>query len=476
MKFLLNQFSALLGVCDGRFRATVLAAALFFYGVFLYFAWMDYPNPYVDEAFFVPPAQAFSQSYGFFSSNLDPHRALHWMPFGYAVLCGLFMKLSGVAGIWGARLFSTVVFGLALLLLAVIGKKLNKLQLLLLYAPFLTMPMLTLARLGRMEALFLLLVLTSLWLMLSMRLIAALAVALLSGLVHPNGAYVLLGCSALVLAQVRTLGWRSAFALARRDMPVLVLALVCVLTYAIYELSAYQDFVMDMSYQFKRKARGLNLFSPLNMFSFAVIVAGGAWALFSYTWERAVFVAFGVGLILARVAGQEIWYSPGYIVGLTMMLVAVLPEPMASTSTWRPGWMAVLVAASLGAVFTFSTFVLGWHGGRIYAVKRDAGVPDDAKQAEAIVRQLLVRKNGSERPSSVSCIPFYECLLLVNPAAQAGLHVRLRNPVTAPPIGEDCVFVSRATPAQSTGDEIHLNPGRIVSFEIRPCGLTWPTP
>jgi hypothetical protein len=477
MKSGLDGFLSLFGPGNWRFRMAVLVAAFLLYGVYLYCAWIGYPNPFVDEAFFVPPALSFSQSYSFFSVHLDPNRALHWMPVGYAVLCGLFMKWSGVAGFWGARLFSSVAFGFALLILPLIGKKFNKAQVLALQMPFLTLPLLTLARLGRMEALFLLLVLISMLFMLRRRMVAAVAVSMLSGLVHPNGAYVLAGCLMLLLVQIRGEGVRLTFASWRKDMPLFVIALGCVLAYLAYELLSYQYFLMDMSYQFKRKARGVNLFSSLNVFSMAVMAAGGLLLRHAYTWERAVLVVFGAGLMLMRFIGQEIWYSPGYIVGLALIFVAALGAwparvSVVPSSRASQGLLALLGVASLGIVFVLSSFVQGWHGGRIDAFGSGSQALDDARLVESVV-QKLASMNTGDGQGSFSCIPFQECLLLLKPAAEAGLLVRLNNAVTAPPIGKNCVWISRANAASSTDAELRLDSGPIKHIDIRPCGPSW---
>jgi hypothetical protein len=477
MKSGLEGFLSLFGSGNWRFRMVVLVVAFLLYGVYLYCAWAGYPNPFVDEAFFVPPALSFSQSYSFFSIHLDPSRALHWMPVGYAVLCGLFMKLSGVAGFWGARLFSSVAYGLALLMLTLIGKRFNKAQVLALHMPFLTLPLLTLARLGRMEALFLLLVLISMLFMLRRRMVAAVAVSLLSGLVHPNGAYVLAGCLVLLLVQLRGEGVRQTFASWRKDMPLLIIALGCGLAYLAYELMSYQYFLVDMSYQFKRKARGVNLFSMLSVFSMASMAAAGVLIRYAYTWERAVLVVFGAGLMLMRVIGQEIWYSPGYIVGLTLIVVAALGAlPLRAsavpTSRASQGWLALLGVASLGVVFVFSSFVQGWHGGRIDTLGSGSQAVDDARLVESVVQKLRGMNAGDEH-GSFSCMPFQECLLLMKPATEAGLLVRLNNPVTAPPIGKNCVWISRANAAPSTDAELRLDSGPIKHIDIRPCGPSW---
>lgn len=472
-----------MALTNARFRRAVMLMALLLYAAFLWRAWFDFPNPYADEAFFVPPAQTFAREFSFYSPSLDPHRALHWMPVGYAVLCGFFMKVSGVAGLWGARLFSTVAFGLILLVLSMVGRRFNRLQFLALYVPFLTLPLLTLSRLARMEALFLLVALVSLWFMLRKRHVASCAFALMSGLIHPNGIYILLAASLFVAPLLYRSGSRSSFKVARSEWLLLALAVAAVVGYGLYESVSYTSFVTDMGYQFQRKARGLSLMAPLTMLSLAAIVMGGVVAVRSGVREKAVLVAWGAALILSRLIGQELWYSPGYIVGLTLIAVALIPAigtPADQVEWGRAGAVSrasskalitTSVFAGMAGVFVMSVLVMGWHGGRIHL--RAPKLPDNVEQTQAIV-QSLARLRTQPGVQEVSCVPFEECMLLLEPAAKAGFLVRLNNPLTNPPIGRDCIWVSRANREISSGTEVRLTAGRITKYAIRPCGAVWP--
>lgn len=474
-----------------RFRRVVMAMALMLYGVFLWLAWFDFPNPYADEAFFVPPAQTFASDFNFNSPSLDPHRALHWMPVGYAVLCGVFMKASGVAGLWGARLFSTVAFGLILWVLSRVGQRFNRFQYLALYVPFLTLPLLTLSRLGRMESLFLLVVLVSLWFMLRKRVVAACALTLMSCLIHPNGLYILLACLVLMVTQRRVSGQasgrRAAIHVAWSEWLLLALALATVGGYGLYEYLSIDSFLADMRYQFQRKARAPVLTAPLTWLSLVAVAVGALMSWLSPHREKLILTAWGSALILSRLIGQELWYSPGYIVGLTLILVALVQATAtertlfkvkghAATPSGRSpiraqALIATGVAAVMGGVFVLSAMVMGWHGGRIPL--STSGLPDNADQAQAIVARLRMLK-AQTGASEVSCVPFEECMLLLDHAAEAGIVVRLNNPLTHPPIGRDCIWVYRANRVSSSDVDVRLDAGRITNFAIRPCGEGWP--
>ncbi len=460
-----------------------LLVALILYGWFLWCAWFTYPNPYVDEAFFVPPALAFADRLDLHAPSLDPFRALHWMPVGHAVIAGLFVKLSGVSGLWGMRLFSSVAYGLALLVLGQASRQLSRLQALLVFMPFLMMPALTLSRMARMESLLYLMVLLVLWALLQRRLGLAIGMAVLSLLVHPNGAFAGLSVVACLLCLWRLVGFVSVWRTVWRDWLWLLVAFALLGGYALYELHHYDDFLADMGYQFARKARGFDWARPLNALSL-LLICGSVWAAWvSGRWSRFVLAAWGAGLMLSRLVGQEIWYSPGYTIG-AMAVVASWFPPRLSTECATPvappsgpsrgdriAWLAAVMG--LGAGFFLSVFVSGWHGGRLSLsdMRIGSGVADQ-EQVRAIARGLAQRVGLSQR-LSVSCVPLAECLVLWDQAESAGFDIRLSNPMTSPPIGEQCVWIRRANAAISTDAEIRLDAGRIINYAIDRCGADW---
>lgn len=460
-----------------------LVAALILYGWFLWCAWFVYPNPYVDEAFFAPPALAFADHFDLHAPSLDPIRALHWMPVGHAVMAGLFVKLSGVPGLWGVRLFSSVVYGLALVVLGQVARKLSRLQLLLVFMPFLMMPALTLSRMARMEALLYLMVVLVLYALLRRRPGLAIGMAVLSVLVHPNGAFAGLSVAACLAYEWRQVGFAAVWRAVRRDWPCLLAALMLLGAYAFYEFRNYDYFLADMGYQFSRKARGFDWARPLNALSLLLIIASTWRAWVSGHRSRFVLTMWGGGLMLSRLVGQEIWYSPAYTIGLMAVLAgwfppdspAVRATPAAhagqASSGDRPVWLVAV--GLLGAVFSCSVFLLGWHGGKLSLSDPSAGSGmADRGQVRAMAQALAQRIDPSRR-LSVSCIPLAECLVLWEQAQNVGFDIRLSSPLTSPPIGEQCIWVRRANAVLSTDADIRLDAGRIVSYAIDRCGADW---
>jgi len=461
-----------------------LLAALILYGWFLWCAWFVYPNPYIDESFFAPPALAFADHLDLHAPSLDPTRALHWMPVGHAVMAGLFVKLSGVSGLWGVRLFSSVVYGLALVVLGQAARKLSRLQVLLVFMPFLMMPALTLSRMARMEALLYLLIVLVLYALLRRRPGAAIGMAVLSVLVHPNGAFAGLSVAACLVYEWRQLGFVAVWRAVRRDWPCLLVALTLLGAYAFYEFRNADYFLADMGYQFARKSRGFDWALPLNAVSLLLIIAS-TWAAWTCgRRSRFVLTMWGAGLMLSRLVGQEIWYSPGYTIGLMAVLAGwfppdsstVLAAPAAHAGRPSSGDRTVWLAAVgvLGAVFSCSVFVLGWHGGQLSLSDMRVGSgAADRGQVHAMAQEL-VQRVGSSRRVSVSCVPLAECLVLWEQAQSVGFDIRLSNPLTSPPLGEHCIWIRRANAALSTDAETRLDAGRILSYAIDRCGSGWP--
>lgn len=463
---------------SNAFRALILGVSLLLFGVFLRAAWFDFPNPYVDEAFFVPPALEFARSFSFHSTSLDPHRALHWMPVGHAVLTGLFIKASGVQGLWGARLFSTVAFGAVLCVLAWWARGHNRAQTWLVFLPFVTMPLLTLSRVARMESLFLLAALLCLLALHRRRSGLALGLAAGATLVHPNGALVGVAVVLCLTMDAASRGVRLVRQDLMRDAVWLGLFLAVVALHGVYEWRHGADFMNDMGYQFSRKARGFDWSAPLNWASLFGMGLSLVAALRSKHWGRLTMTLWGSALMSCRLVGQEMWYSPGYIVGLAFVLAGWLssrrpdqseqPQPSASRAFVSRS-MAGVATLSLGCVFSISVFAMGWQGVTLsWGDHQAAGGRHNIEQAQTIVDALTSRTQGRSGVT-VSCIPYEACLALWEPAQEAGFQIRLSNPLTRPPIGELCVVMGRHNVAGSAPHQRRFDSGPITSFEMGAC-------
>ena len=88
-----------------------------------------------------------------------------------------------------------------------------------------------------------------------------------------------------------------------------------------------------------------------------------------------------------------------------------------------------------------------------------------------MLRRLVQLKNESEL-REVSCVPHEACLLWLEAATQAGLLVRFDNPLTHPPVGQECVWV--ANHERTSDADVRLTAGRIQRIDIKPCGSDWP--
>jgi len=476
-----------------RVQGWLAVVAALLCAAFLALAGSAFPSPFFDEGYFVPPAMAWSQSASFWAPELDPNRALHWMPVGHFVLAGSFVKLisliggsglKGLTGLAGVRLFSSLAFALTLLVLAALTRRLHAVQAWCLLLPFVTLPLLTLARLARMESLFLLVVMLCLWALLRRREGWALGLALLSGLVHPNGVFVCVAVAVCLAHAWRTQGWATVLDRIQRDRWPLALCALLAAAYGAYELLHWADFLTDMRFQMARKARHFDWRSPFNLACLVLVSASAGWAGLRGGTARVALMAIGASLVVCRLVGQETWYTPGCLVGVAMLVASWWPLnwPGASSVERRsqPVWLGMarhllpwLGGALLPATFVLSVFVIGWHGARLpWPGAPQAAVLSRAQLAQAVIYDLRQR-SGGVAGVGVSCAPWFECVALWGPLREAGFVIRLSNPVTQPAPGQFCVAILRERPVHDADAAAQLYRGGVTGFAIEPCEGQW---
>jgi hypothetical protein len=459
-----------------------LAVAL--YALFRFIAGAEFPTPVMDEAYFTPPSLAFAQNFDFHAPSLDPQRSLHWMPVGYPVLAGLWVRLSGMDGLEGVRMFTTLGFLAALVALARVARRLSPAQAWMLFAACLTVPLMGMSSMSRMEPVFWFFAVSMLGALLHQRAGWALALSLVSCLIHPNGVFLCLVACIGAAALAMTEGWSALRSRIKADLPVLVLAVFLCVSYFAYEWRHWADFMVDMEFQLHRKSRSINWRAPLNLGSAVVLCATAAMVIWQGGVVRRSLLLVGAALMLIRLVGQEIFYSPGYMLGLAMVLAAWLPQaseeataplvPAQGTRPWGGAWVMPVWAGLLCASFAGSVFVQGWHGSKFswQDVQARAKVGSDAATAERIVAEAL-KHLPAAGPRELSCLPWYECMSLWRAADRAGVTVKLYNPVTQPPSADVCVNIDRARPGPTDERGSNWSRGRIVGYQVESCGMRW---
>lgn len=466
----------------------MLGLSLALYAFFRFLAGTEFPTPVMDEAYFAPPSLAFAQSFDFHAPSLDPQRSLHWMPVGYPLLAGLWVRVSGMEGLEGVRMFTTLGFVAVLVCLSRMARRLSPAQAWMLFAACLTVPLMGMSSMSRMEPVFWCFAVGVLWSLLRERPGQAMSLALMSCLIHPNGVFLcvaaLSGFVHIAASPARAAWWPGV----RSDLSMLVLAVVLCLMYLMYEWQHWADFVSDMQFQLERKSRGLSWRSPLNVGSLLVIAVSVAMAIWAGSSLKRALVAVGAALMLIRLVGQEIYYSPGYFLGLAMLLAAWLPEPGVRSLAWdgwarrlaevwpqqAHAWLMPVWGGMLCVSFALSVFVQGWHGSKfsLQAAANMGLAAPDAMMAERIVSDAL-KHLPATGPQELSCLPWFECLSLWRAAERAGLTVKLYNPVTQPPAADLCVSIDRAHPGPVVERGSNWSRGPIVSYQVESCGLRW---
>jgi hypothetical protein len=462
----------------------MLGLALALYAFFRFLAGAEFPTPVMDEAYFAPPSLAFAQSFDFHAPSLDPQRPLHWMPVGYPLLAGLWVRISGMQGLEGVRMFTTLGFVVLLVSLSRMARRLSPAQAWVMFAACLTVPLMGMSSMSRMEPVFWCFVVWTLWSLLAARPALAMAFALMSGLIHPNGVFLCLAALAGAFSLAGSMGRASWWRATRVDLPVLLVAMALCLAYLTYEWRHWADFSADMQFQLQRKSRAISWRSPLNAGSAVVLVASVGMALWHGSVVRQALVVVGAALMLIRVVGQEIFYSPGYVLGLSMVLAAWLPEPGVQARTsgrlapfWSlpvGAWTMPVWGGLLCVTFAGSVFIQGWHGSK-FSWRTEAAsalAAPDAQMAERIVADALPHLSA-HGAREVSCLPWYECMSLWRAAERVGLTVKLYNPVTQPPAADLCVSIDRSNPGPMDERGSNWSRGQIVAYQIESCGVRW---
>lgn len=298
------------------------------YAVALDLADFRYPPPERDEAFFLYPAYAFSQTGGFFSENLNPERTVMWMPPGHFVVYGTLFKFTGLS-LEAARHLSGLLLLLALAGVFVLASRYGRAPsaLLLVGLFLLNRYVVMTGNVARMEALLLLLVVGGFLLLQRGRAYLALALLATGPLVHPNGMYFL--ASGLLVHAFGVLRRRSP--LRPRPHEWLALGGVALLwgAYAAHVFSNWPGFLADMSHQFAFKRDfylenpirlGESLLFPLLALPLALYAV---WRRLAAGWLLAIALPAWLIHTLGRMFWYEIYALLGYLL-LALVLIHVL--------------------------------------------------------------------------------------------------------------------------------------------------------
>lgn len=319
---------------------------------------LDFPPPWPDEAHFLWQAAAVSDANSLFAPELNAEREIFWMPPGYMILQGLVFKATGVSLIaarWTSFAFITLTF--LALSFALRRTSLPWIALGVCLVFFLHGAIQACGNVGRMEAGLIFLFISCFLALSRHRLFTPLALLAASPLLHPNGAYFLMG--ALIYVGLSS-HFGNVFARFRSfDAIVGACALILWLLFVWHVSAHWEHFVSDMSYQFFRKSNVRVWENILNARQLMFVAAIGAAFVIQwfkrtrYGWMLAVSASTW---IIYRI-GHELWYE--VFDGLAyLFLVLFFVEALAqrlNTSTLLSGFRTPLaLAVTLAALLYWS--------------------------------------------------------------------------------------------------------------------------
>ncbi|GEM_PF-2771417 len=285
----------------------------------------SYPVPWEDEAVFVMQGKALADHGTMLAPSLNPHRVIEWMPPGYMVFLGGVLQLSGslLDVSRYASLFLIIASFLILALMIWRNTNHSLLSLLILALCFASRHFMMAGNMARMEALILFLVSLAIYCFSVKKPLIAIAILVLSPIVHPNGLYFLIAGGVYYL-----LTEKFTF---KNISTLTVLVWIGVIGawffYGLHIVQHWADFKYDMTMQMERKA-GRNFWEGIiqtkYILGFSTIVVAGVYAwLKKKTWLLMLVVFAGASLFLNRI-GKELWYEVFDIFAIMLLLIIIM--------------------------------------------------------------------------------------------------------------------------------------------------------
>lgn len=328
------------------------ASMLLFAGVVLFVRLalgMEFPIPWNDETAFISQAFEFSRTGSFYVYGLNSERVVMWMPPGFMLLLAAVYKLFGYSFEISRWVSCLLYLGGGVVALLVLRHSLQgwrrHLGLLLMLMAFLSPYSLAISNIARMESLYSLLFMFSLFAALKGRYALGLALVLLSATVHFNAVYFLLPYGVLV-------GWkilrRESLVIGSWELLVLVIALLGVLGYGLYVVKHIHGFWQDMQFQFAYKL-GSAVMGGRPGWTLLLMLLGIP--LLQLLLHRrfateCLLSLYGVAFIAMALNGHNMWYYFAFNLGFWLLVLGALASSAAMVKP-LPKWGGLLVAGLL---------------------------------------------------------------------------------------------------------------------------------
>lgn len=328
--------------------AALMVAVVLFIRIGLGF---EFPIPWNDETAFTAQAFEFSRTGSFFVYGLNSERIVMWMPPGYMLLLAGVYKVFGYSfdvSRWVSCLLylGSVGVGLALVQSYLQGWR-HKAALLLMLLAFLSPYSLAIANVARMEGLYTLIFLLSLFAALRGKYALGLALVLLGATVHYNAVYFLLPYAALVAWKILR---RESLIVGPSELLALVIATLALAGYGLFVIKHIDGFWQDMQFQFAYK-----LGSPVMsghegwMLLLALLAIPCIQLLAHRRFGTEVLLSlYGVAFIAMTLNGHNMWYYFAFNFGLWLLLLGTLVSSVSLSKLWQ---RAICIAIGVGLFY-----------------------------------------------------------------------------------------------------------------------------
>jgi hypothetical protein len=315
----------------------------------------QFPVPWNDETGFIAQAYALAHTGSLFDPGLNPDRIVMWMPPGYMVLLAGLFRLFGYSFAIVRWLSAAAMLGSLGVCFALIATQTRfALKLALATAAcvaFVSPSMLIAANIGRMEALFCLLMLLSLLAAVHGRSYIAASLVAGSVTIHFNAVYFLLPFCVLAL---RHLLERHLPRPRVTDLAAAACAILALAAYGALIAANMPGFREDMAFQFaaKRFFGQNDAAHPWWLLAAAYGLAALVAAYRRAPDNGTVLAAYGLGFVQMAWSGHEVWYDYGQPLGFLLIAMGAaqgfqpaLPTPV--RAAMRPGFGVLIIACAM---------------------------------------------------------------------------------------------------------------------------------
>lgn len=328
--------------------AALMVAAVLFIRIGLGF---EFPIPWNDETAFTSQAFEFSRTGSFFVYGLNSERVVMWMPPGYMLLLAGVYKVFGYSfdvSRWVSCLLylGSVGVGLALLQSCLHGWR-RKVALILMLLAFLSPYSLAIANVARMEGLYTLIFLLSLFAALRGKYALGLALVLLGATVHYNAVYFLLPYAAWVAWKILS---RETLTVGPGELLALVIAALALAGYGLFVIKHIDGFWQDMQFQFAYKLGSPVMGGREGWMLLLALLAIPCLQLLAHRrfGNEALLSLYGVAFIAMTLNGHSMWYYFAFNFGFWLLLLGALASSASLPKSWQ---RALCIAIGVGLLY-----------------------------------------------------------------------------------------------------------------------------